>query len=97
MTTSSTRVVPRSGRLLDLASVACLLSGAVCYGRAWLAMRDLEAGRLVAGNRSHWATEQYGQYWQLSRVGIALLAVGVVVAVAAALVARRRVALAPAA
>lgn len=90
-----TVTVPRSGRLLDLASVGCLLAGALCYGRAWTAMRQLEAGRLVAGNPSRWAVEQFAHYWWLSRVGLALFAGGVVVAMTAAIVARRRMVVAP--
>ena len=90
-TTPAPAGVPRVGRLLDLFALALLAAGAAAYGRAWAGMRvlqDLTGASPTVGA----AMAEFDRWWRLSRVGIALFAVGVAVGVAAAVVAARRAA-----
>ncbi|MFL5580694.1 MAG: hypothetical protein ACJ8AO_09980 [Gemmatimonadaceae bacterium] len=81
--------VPRIGRLLDLAALGLLAGGAALYGRAWAGMRVLQ-DRTGASPSFGAAMAEFDRWWRLSRVGIVLLGVGVLVGVGAAVIAARR-------
>lgn len=86
----STTPVPRIGRVLDALGALVFLAGAVLYARSWLGLREMDAFERAAGDTASAAVEHADALSRLGRVGFALMAAGVLVAVIAALVARRR-------
>jgi hypothetical protein len=82
--------VSRTGRLLDLAGLALMLGGAACYLRAYLGMRALQQRPRVPGDVPFAAMAEFERWWNWSRFGFAIFVAGIVVAVVAALVARRQ-------
>lgn len=83
--------VPRIGRALDAAGLLLFLVGAALYGRAWLGLRHLRETQPVVENaREMAAMSRFIHFWELSRWGMWIMAAGAVVAVIAAVVARRR-------
>lgn len=84
------RPVPRVGRILDGVGILLFLAGAGLYARAWWGLRRLESSPEPS-------TEDSGAFATVARVedlhelsdkGLLLMAVGFVVAVVAAAVAR---------
>lgn len=81
--------VPRLGRLLDLAGALVFLAGALVYARSWLGLRAMDRFERDAGATPHAAVEHADAMARLGSYGFALMAAGAVIAVLAALVARR--------
>lgn len=81
--------VPRVARLMDLAGLLLLLAGGGLYLRAYLGLRALQHVHPAPGERPFSAMRRFDQLWTLSRAGLGLIVAGVVVMVAATLVARR--------
>ena len=82
------RNVPPLARRLDLGGLILLLTGAACYLRAYVGMMGLEGGVAPGGERFA-GIREFDGYWQLSRIGIVLGAVAIMVMIAAAVIARR--------
>lgn len=81
--------VPRIGRILDLVGLGLLLAGGGLYGWAWLGMRRLESVQPVSREAGDFAAmARFQDLWELSRVGLAVMVLGVLTAVAAMVVAR---------
>ena len=80
--------VSRLGRLLDLAGLALLLVGAICFGYAHAGMRGLQAAGFVPrkAGEPFGAVVQWEQWRRLAHVGVLAVIVGVAVGVAAAIV-----------
>jgi len=83
------RPVPRIGRVLDLVGALVFLAGAALYGRSWLGLRGMDEFRAAPGDEPWAAVARADALARLGRVGFAVMAAGVLVAVAAAVVARR--------
>lgn len=81
--------VPRIGRVLDLAGLLVFLAGAALYLRAWLGLRGMDTFVPDPDAAGFAALERADQLSSLGRIGIALMIAGAVIAVVAAVVARR--------
>lgn len=81
--------VPRIGRVLDGIGLLLFLAGGALYGRAWFGLRHLEAEPPPSDGMEFAAVGRVVELHELSRTGLLLMAGGAVVAVIAALVARR--------
>ncbi|HUF13424.1 MAG TPA: hypothetical protein VMN78_10020 [Longimicrobiales bacterium] len=81
--------VPRAGRALDLLGLLLFLAGAALYGRSWLGLRAMDEFERAPGDPTFAALEYADWLARIGRVGFGLMAAGAVVAVNAALVARR--------
>lgn len=81
--------VPRLGRVLDLVGALLFLGGAAVYGWAWMGLRRLRDDPPVSAEGAFVAVARANDFSTLSRLGLALMAGGAVVAVLAAVVARR--------
>lgn len=95
------RPVPRGARLLDALGLLCIAGGAAGYGWSWLRMRELQRGMgtpstetllaMAAGRTEAFAAvARWERYQSVSFVSLGLVALGLALAVVAALVARRR-------
>ena len=84
------RNVPRIATLIDLGGLVLLIAGAACYFRAFVGMRHLEKDAFVATTAKFAALTEYGEFLQLSRIGITLAGVAIVTFIVAAIVARRK-------
>lgn len=84
-----TRRVPRIGRVLDLVGLLLFLAGAAVYARAWFGLRDMEAFQRADTAPTFAALEHADALSRTGRIGLGLMAAAAVVAVLAALVARR--------
>ena len=71
-----TRPVRRADRIRDVVAMAVLLTGAALYAYAYGGMHLL-ADRAIVPVPGHSALERFDRYWQLSRAGLLLMAVGV--------------------
>lgn len=81
--------VPRIGRVLDVVGLVLFLVGAGVYGRAWLGMQRLESVQPVSLDVTDFAAlARFDELHQLSRVGLGIMAAGVLMAVAAMVVAK---------
>ena len=78
--------VPLLARRLDLAGVALLLAGGACYLRAYLGMIGIEKNGVDPTSGRLTGIAQYDHFWQLSRLGLAVGALAVVVLLAGAIV-----------
>jgi hypothetical protein len=81
--------VPRIGRVLDLAGILLFLAGAGVYAWAWSGLKALRDFEPAPNGPAFAAVARANELSTISRVGFALMAAGVVVAVLAAVVARR--------
>jgi len=81
--------VARIGRILDLVGLAAVALGGGLYARAWFGFREVEATAPGLVDVPTSAIEIADRFWLLERVGLGLMALGVVVFVGAWWVARR--------
>lgn len=81
---SSRNPVPRIGRVLDVLGLVVFLAGLGVYGRSWLGMRRLEAEGVDPAAPLFSGMQEFDRMWELSRVGIALMVLGGLVALVAA-------------
>lgn len=92
------RPVPRIGRILDAVGLLVFVAGAGVYGWAWRGLRRLRetqpaqpiSERFETLEFSFTAVVRWNRLRELSWLGASLMAIGVAVAVAAAVIARRR-------
>jgi heme/copper-type cytochrome/quinol oxidase subunit 1 len=84
--------VSRLGRLLDAIGLLLFLAGAVCFGMAYLGMKQLRAAGFVPRRPGEpfGAVHEWEQWQRLSWVGLTVAAVGLAVAVTAAIVWNRQ-------
>ena len=83
--------VSRADRRIDLVVLALLILGGACYLRSYLGLRSLRAGLAhTPGAQPFAALRLADHYYLYSRVGIALMVVGLLVAVVAAVRSKRR-------
>ena len=80
--------VPRFGRLLDLAGILLIVAGGAIFAWSYLELRAMPGGRAAPG-AAPGAVAAADRLSQLAQLGVALMIVGLVVAVAAAVWARR--------
>ena len=80
--------VPRLGRVLDLVGVMILVAGASLYVHSWLGLRAMD-DFVSTPEAPRSAIEHADELSRLGRIGFALIVAGVLVAVAAAVVAKR--------
>lgn len=85
----TTPPVPRAGRVLDVVGALLFLAGALLYARSWLGLRAMDQFERVPGDTHGSALEYADALARLGRIGFGLMAAGALVAVIAALVARR--------
>lgn len=83
------RPVPRAGRVLDLIGAFLFLVGAVLYAYSWLGLRAMDEFERDPGSGAFAAIERADELSRHGRIGFAVMAAGVVVAVVAAIVAKR--------
>lgn len=76
--------VPRIGRVLDVVGLVVFLGGLGTYARAWIGMRRLGAAGADPSAPLFSGMREFQRWWELSRVGIALMVIGGLVALAAA-------------
>lgn len=81
--------VPRIGRVLDAVGLALFVAGAGVYGWSWLGLRSMDEFRRAPGDSPYAAVERADALASLGRIGFYFMAAGAVVAVLAAVVARR--------
>ena len=80
--------VPRIGRVLDVVGAVLFLAGAVVYARSWVGLRAMD--EFVPGpDGATSALEHADRLSRIGRLGFALMLGGVLVAIAAAAVAKR--------
>jgi hypothetical protein len=79
------RSVPPSFRLLNGLAALLFLVGAGVYVRAWLGLRGLRSYQASPGDEAFAALSRFQHFWNLSRIGVALVWGAVGVAVLAAL------------
>ena len=84
----SPRNIPPLARQLDLGGIVLLLVGAACYLRAYVGMMGLRNG-VTHGSERFAGLREFDGYWQLSRIGIGIGALAIVVMIAGAVVAWR--------
>ena len=82
------RNVPPLARRLDLGGILLLLAGAACYLRAYVGMTGLRDG-VAPGSARFAGIREFDGYWQLSRIGLGIGAVAILVMIAGAVVAWR--------
>ena len=70
------RPVSRSDRVRDILALGILGGGALVYAIAYSGMHTLAAKPIVVVP-GHPAMQRFTHYWQLSQVGLILLAIGV--------------------
>lgn len=87
--TLNSQSVPRLGRALDVVGALLFVAGAALYGRSWLGLRAMDEFERAPGDPAFAALEYADGLARLGRIGFGLMAAGAVVAVIAALVARR--------
>ena len=85
----TTKRVPRTGRILDLAALLLFLAGGALYARSWLGLRAIDDFRRGADDALFAAIAHADALSRIGRLGLVLMAAGGVVAIVAALVARR--------
>lgn len=81
--------------MADLTGLLLVVSGAACYGRAFVGMRKLEHvkpvdGVLPPGSTLFAAMAEFSGYTRLAYAGLGLVAAGIVVAMASAMAWRGR-------
>jgi hypothetical protein len=81
--------VPRIGRLLDLVGAILFLAGAAVYARSWLGLRAMDEFERTSDMGAFAAVERADALSRLGLLGFALMGAGAVVAVIAAIVAKR--------
>ena len=84
----SPRNVPPLARSLDLGGVVLLVAGALCYGRAYIGMMGLRDG-VAPGSPRLAGIREFDGYWQLSRIGLGIGALAIVVMIIAAVISWR--------
>jgi hypothetical protein len=82
------RPVPRIGRVIDITAILTFLAGAGVYAYAWIGMKRLQSFEPPPDGPPFAAMARFNELWLHSRTGMWLMAAGVALAVAAALVAR---------
>lgn len=83
------KTVPRVGRILDLVGLLLFLSGAAAFVWAWIGFQDIP-GEVPPVGAEPWATVRVADgYWQIQKIGTALMLTGVSAFVLAWWVARR--------
>lgn len=85
----TTEGVPRIGRTLDALGVLLFVAGGALYLRSWLGLRSMDDFERAPGDPVFAAVEYTDGLARTGRIGFGLMAAGAVVAVIAALVARR--------
>ena len=86
---SERKPVPRIGRVLDLVAALFFLAGAGLYAYSWIALRDMDDYVRPEGGDLFAAIAHADDLSRLGRIGVALMIAGVLVGVAAAVIARR--------
>lgn len=90
----STYRVPRPLRLVNVLALLLLLLGAALYIWAWLGLHGLESYSPPVDAEPMSGMARFDRFWKVSRIGIWLvwsgLGVGVVSAMAALMIRRRR-------
>ncbi|MEK7403179.1 MAG: hypothetical protein AABZ80_12560 [Gemmatimonadota bacterium] len=86
-----TRPVSAAGRLLDVAAVGLIVGGGVTYAMAYQGFERIRAAPEVAYTRGMRiaALAEFYRLTTLSRVGLGMVVLGVVLGVVAAIVAHR--------
>jgi len=86
-----TRPVSVAGRLLDLAAVGLIVAGGVTYAVAYQGLERLRTAPEIAYTKGMLieALAEFHRLTTLSRVGLGLVVLGVVMGVVAAITARR--------
>ena len=72
------RRVSRAERVRDLAAAALLVAGLALYAYAYSGMRALASGRGAAERELFGSLARFNHYWTMSRAGIIIAAVGLV-------------------
>ncbi len=83
---SNRRNIPRLANIADLLGVTLLVIGAGCYLRAYMGMSALRANGGSTGKARFAGIAEFDRYYQLSRFGLLLGAVAVLVLIAGAVV-----------
>lgn len=90
----ATHAVPRLLRLLNILTLLLLLIGAGLYIWAWVGLHGLESYSPPVDAEPLSGMARFNRFWKVSRIGIWLvwsgLGLGVVAAVAAFVIRRRR-------
>ena len=86
--TEPVKRVPRLGRVLDVVGIMVFVAGASLYVHSWLGLRAMDEF-VSTPDAPGSAIEHADGLSGLGRIGFALMALGVLVGVAAAIVARR--------
>jgi hypothetical protein len=86
------QVVSRTSRLIDVASVGLIITGAAMFGRAYLGMESVRNSPEIPFARgtmeAYALTNQFLRFQRLSYMGIGFIGVGVAVGLSAAAHAR---------
>jgi hypothetical protein len=82
-------MVPRLGRLLDLIGLALMLAGGACYGWAYIGLVRLHDHPPTADHMLWVALAAFNHYNRVSTIGIVIAAIGLAVAITAAVVTHR--------
>ncbi len=80
------RNVPPLARQLDIGGLVLFLAGVLCYLRAYIGMMGLEAHGVAPGSARFAGIAEFDRYWQLSRFGLGVAALAIVVMIVAAVV-----------
>ena len=73
------RRVSRAERVRDLAAAGLLAAGLALYAYAYSGMRALASGRGAAERELFGSIARYNQYWTVSRAGLIIAAVGLII------------------
>jgi len=74
----------RAARLLDYTSLAVISAGALCYGRAYVGLRGLaDSAPARMGGQPFGALAEHARLVRVSNLGIAVLGVGIALALVA--------------
>lgn len=83
------KVVPRIGRILDLAGLVLFLVGGGAFVWSWIGFRGVPDYQPPIGDPAASAIAVADGYWRLQKIGWGLMLAGVVVFVLAWWIARR--------
>ena len=89
MSAATPRKVPRLSNIMDLGGMMLLVIGGGCYVRAYLGLEAIRINGGVSAKTRFAALGEFERYYQLSRFGLVLAAVAIVVMLASAAMAWR--------